>query len=121
MSWFSSLTIKGCVCLCVSHTILHHHPTLLLFVRIKYLNVPNQGSDSDFNHLITPSQGSGIDLNIEIPPVSPLTLNIPRPLLTVIYHLNLNCDRFSIYNVIYHIHLNCAICLWSPEVITYLY
>ena len=36
----------------------------------------------------------------------PLTLNIPRPLLTVIYHLNLNCDRFSNYNVIYHMNLD---------------
>ena len=35
-----------------------------------------------------------------------------------IYHLSLNCDRFSNYNIIYHANLNCVICLWSPEVIT---
>ena len=35
--------------LCVCHTILHHHPTLSLVVRIKHLNAPSQCSDSELN------------------------------------------------------------------------
>ena len=59
MSWFSSLTIKCCVCpcVCVSVRWFHHF-------WIKHLNASSQGSDSDFKYLNTYSQDSDTELNI---------------------------------------------------------